>query len=140
MRFTVFTDFAFRILILLAIEPDQRITIRNIAERYGISRNHLMKIVNVLTREEIVSATRGPKGGLRLARPADRITVGEIVRVTEEDMQLVECFGPDDQCVISPACRLKDVLGQSLTAFLNVLDGYSLADLVGNKRDLKKLL
>ena len=140
MRFTVFTDFAFRILILLAIEPDQRITIRNIAERYGISRNHLMKIVNVLTREEIVSATRGPKGGLRLARPADRITVGEIVRVTEEDMQLVECFGPDDQCVISPACRLKDVLDQSLTAFLNVLDGYSLADLVGNKRDLKKLL
>ncbi len=140
MRFTVFTDFAFRVLILLALEPDRKMTIRDIAQRYGISRNHLMKIVNVLTREELVTATRGPKGGLRLARQADQITVGEIVRVTEEDMQLVECYGHNDKCVISPACRLKDVLGQSLKAFMGVLDTYSLQDLVGNERALKKLL
>lgn len=140
MRLTVFTDYALRVLIYLALDPDRRVTIRDIADAYGISRNHLMKVVNSLTRAELVEASRGVNGGLTLAHPADEITVGEVVRKTEDDIDLVECFRSDNQCVITPECVLKNVFGQARAAFLSVLDEQTIADLVAPAQRLRKRL
>jgi Rrf2 family nitric oxide-sensitive transcriptional repressor len=140
MRFTVFTDYAFRVLMYLALDPEHRATIHDIAEGYGVSKNHLMKVVNFLTRSGLVTASRGPHGGLELAWPADEIMVGEVVRLTEDNLQLVECFGPDDQCAITSACALKPILGESLQAFFGVLDKYSIQDLIKRRTQLKRLL
>lgn len=140
MRLTVFTDYAFRVLIYLALQPGSRVTIRDIASGYDISRNHLMKVVNGLTRAEFVDASRGVNGGLILARPADEITLGAVIRHTEEDFALVECFRPDNRCRITPVCALKGVLGEAQDAFLDVLDGYSVADLVTEPAGLRQIL
>ncbi|MGB5586404.1 MAG: Rrf2 family transcriptional regulator, partial [Gammaproteobacteria bacterium] len=136
MRLTVFTDYALRVLMYLAVNPEQRVTIRDVAEGYGISRNHLMKVVNKLTRAELVDASRGVNGGLRLARAPEEITIGEVVRKTEDEIALVECFRADNQCIITPECALKDVFGEAQTAFLDVLDSYTLADLMAPRSRL----
>ncbi|MAF82916.1 MAG: Rrf2 family transcriptional regulator [Gammaproteobacteria bacterium] len=140
MRITVFTDYAFRVLIYLALNPERRVTINNIADDYGISKNHLMKVVNLLANAGLVTASRGPQGGLKLAQQADKIMVGEIIRLTEDNIQLVECFRPDNGCAITPACELKAILDESLRAFFGVLDKYSLQNLVIHRSDLQKLL
>ena len=140
MRLTVFTDYALRVLMYLAVKPEQRVTIRDVAESYGISRNHLMKVVNKLTRAELVEASRGVNGGLKLARAPEAITVGEVVRKTEDEIALVECFRADNQCIITPECALKNVFGEAQTAFLDVLDAYTLADLMAPKSRLAKRL
>ena len=139
MHFTVFTDYAFRVLICLALDQERRVTIRDIAEKYGISKNHLMKVVNLLTQAGLVTASRGPRGGLMLAWQANEIKVGDIVRLTEDSIELAECFGADNQCVITPACGLKTILGESLQAFFNVLDKYSIQDLVESRTRLNSL-
>lgn len=140
MRLTAFTDYALRVMIYLALDPDDRATIKDIADDYGISKNHLMKVVNVLAKGGYVIANRGPGGGLELARPARDITVGEVVRLTEDTLQLVECFGADNQCSITPACMLKGIFNESLQAMFGVLDAYSVQDLVKRRTELKKLL
>jgi len=140
MHFTVFTDYAFRVLIYLALDPERRVTINDIATSYGISKNHLMKVVNLLAKEGIVTASRGANGGLILSKPADEIMVSEIVRLTEDSFRPVECFRPDNQCIISPACGWKVVLGEALQAFNDVLAKYSVQDLIEKKVQLKKLL
>ncbi|MCP4001880.1 MAG: Rrf2 family transcriptional regulator [Gammaproteobacteria bacterium] len=139
MHFTVFTDYAFRVLIYLALEPDSRVTINDIAESYSISKNHLMKVANLLAQAGVINSSRGSNGGLELARQADKIMVGEIVRLTEDSFQPVECFKADNQCIITPACGLRVALGDALQAFNEVLDNYSIQDLIGKKVQLKKL-
>ena len=133
MRLTVFTDYALRVLIYLALDPERRVTIRDIADAYGISRNHLMKVVNSLTRAELVEASRGVNGGLTLAHPADEITVGEVVRKTEDDFDLVECFRADNQCAITPECVLKHVFGQAQAAFLSEAEKHNPYTLKGHR-------
>lgn len=140
MRLTVFTDYALRVLMYLALDPERRVTIRDVAEAYGISRNHLMKVVNKLSRAGIVESSRGVNGGLWLARPPEEITVGEVVRGTEDDLALVECFRPDNQCVITPECELKRVFGSALQAFLDTLDSRTIADLVEPSQRLRRRL
>jgi len=140
MHFTAFTDLAFRILIYLALDTKRRTTISDIAGIYGVSKNHLMKVVNQLTRAGIVEANRGPNGGLLLARLPKEVTVGEVVRLTEGNVEIVECFRADNQCTITPACTLKSILGESLEAFFDVLDNYTVQDLVKNRTQLEKLL
>jgi len=140
MQFTAFTDFAFRVLIYLALDTERRTTISDIAKQYGVSKNHLMKVVNQLTRAGIVDASRGPNGGLILARAPNEVSVGEVVRLTEDKFELVECFRADNQCAITPACTLKSVFAEALEALFEVLDGYSIEDLVTNKVQLKALL
>jgi len=140
MRLTVFTDYAFRVLIYLALDPEQRTTIHDIAEDYGISRNHLMKVVNLLAKAGMVSASRGTNGGLELACQANEIMVGDVVRLTEENFQIVECMGSNDQCAITPACVLNAILDKSLQAFFGILDDYSIQDLIKNKTRLMHLL
>jgi len=140
MRLTVFTDYALRVLIYLALEPERRVRIREVAEGYGISHNHLMKVVNKLTRAELVEASRGVNGGLILARPPDDITVGEVVRKCEDDIALVECFRQDNQCVITADCVLAKVFGHALDEFMTILDQYTVADLVAPRQKLRKRL
>lgn len=141
MRLTSYTDYAFRVLIFLALRREAGSTIQEIAEHYAISRNHLMKVVQQLGQLGYVETTRGRGGGLRLAvEPAD-LRLGELVRHTEEDMELVECFDRENnQCVISGVCRLQSVLSDALKAWLAVMDSYTLADLVTNPVALRKAI
>ncbi len=129
MRLTQFTDYSLRLLIYAASHTDRRITIEEVAVSYDISRNHLMKVANHLTREGYLKAIRGRSGGLTLARPAAEIGLGMVVRATEPDFAVVECFTATDRCRITPACRLKGVLGSAIGAFMAELDQHTLADL-----------
>jgi Rrf2 family transcriptional regulator, nitric oxide-sensitive transcriptional repressor len=141
MRLTAYTDFSLRVLMYLALHPDRRPTIAEIAERYGISKAHLMKVVYQLGLMGYVETIRGKGGGLRLAKRLEDITVGEIVRRTEPDMALVACFDPGQPaCVIAPACRLKGKLGEARAAFLKVLDDCTLAEVMENRPALEVLL
>lgn len=140
MRLTVFTDYALRVLMYLALDPGRRVTIRDVAEDYGVSRNHLMKVVNKLTRAEFVESSRGVNGGLLLAHAPEDIVVGDVVRHTEDDFALVECFRDDNACVITPSCHLKQVLYEARESFFGVLDSYTIADLVQDHRGLTRLL
>ena len=141
MRLTAYTDFSLRVLMYLALHPDRRPTIAEIAERYGISKAHLMKVVYQLGLMGYVETIRGKGGGLTLARRLEDITVGEIVRRTEPDMALVACFeAGEPTCVIAPACRLKGKLGEARAAFLKVLDDCTLAEVMGNRPALEVLL
>lgn len=140
MRLTYFSDYAFRVLMYLALNAGRRCTIREVSDAYGISRAHLMKVVNLLTREGFVLAQRGPTGGLTLAMPAAQIRLGDVIRKTEEDLGLVECFRPDNACVLTPACLLAPTLAKALQAFLAELDSKTVADLVSNDQPLRQIL
>ena len=140
MRLTTFSDYALRVLMFLAVRDDRKSTIGEISERYGISKNHLMKVVSLLTRQGFVLSTRGPGGGLFLARRAEEIVIGDVIRKTEDDLALVECFRSGNACTISNHCKLGPVLGQALKAFVAVLDGVTLADIVSNRGQLRTSL
>lgn len=122
----------------LALNESRRSTIREISEAYGISRNHLMKVVQRLAVLGYVDSTRGVGGGLSLGRPADDIRLGRVVMDMEPDMALVECMRPDGQCAISSACRLAGALDRALAAFIDTLNQSTLADLV-RPGDAKRL-
>lgn len=131
MRLTLHTDHALRLLMFLAIAPDELHTIEEIAQRYNISRNHLMKIAQTLAQAGFIASLRGRGGGLRLGRAAESINLGAVVRATEDGFTLVECFDrKHNTCLISPACGLRGPLEEALQAFLAVLDRYCLDDLV----------
>lgn len=133
MRLTQWTDYSLRVLMYCAIHAEraQPVTITEIAEVHGISRSHLMKIVQELSARGLLETTRGRGGGVRLLQPAQAITVGAVVRATETDFALVECFDAErNQCRLRGRCRLQGVLEQALAAYLAVLDGVTLADLV----------
>lgn len=134
MQLTRYSDYSFRVLIYLALDPGRLATIDEIASHYGISKAHLTKVVHELGLRGYVETVRGRGGGLRLARPAEAIGVGELVRDSEASLALVECFEPRGACVIEPACGLRPVLQEALAAFLAVLDRYTLADLVARRR------
>ncbi len=139
MRLTTYTDYALRVLMYLGLRGDELSTIQEIAEQYGISKNHLMKLVHVLGRLGYVETIRGKNGGLRLARRPEAITVGEIIRRMEPDMALVECFRTTDvHCRIVRTCILQNALGEALSRFLETLDGYTLADLLAPAEDLSR--
>lgn len=141
MRLTTFTDYCLRVLMHVAVREGGSVTIDEIAESYGISRNHLMKVVSRLGQLGYLATARGRGGGVRLAMQPSEINLGRLVRQTEEDMALVECFQSEGTgCVVAPCCRLKGVLREALAGFLAVLDGYTLADLVGPRRQLARLL
>lgn len=129
MRLTQFTDYALRLLIYAATNGERLVTIEEASDVYGISRNHLMKVANLLTREGYLRAVRGRSGGLTLARPATEINLGAVVRATEPDFAMVECFTDANRCRITPGCRLKTILNRALKAFIAELDQHSLADL-----------
>jgi len=133
MRLTQYTDFSIRVLIYLGLNPQRRCTIQEIADDYGISRNHLMKVVQQLAQAGYVESTRGSGGGLKLGKPVEQINLAEVVEEMEPDFALVECFRENNQCVITPACRLPPMLARAARAFLDVLKDHTLADLLGSK-------
>ncbi|MCF6284861.1 MAG: Rrf2 family transcriptional regulator [Candidatus Hydrogenedentes bacterium] len=140
MQLTQYSDYAFRTLIYLAISTENA-TITEIAEHYQISRNHLVKVVHNLGKLGYITTTRGRQGGLRLAMPPEQINIGEVVRKTEPNFNLVECFDREkNQCVITPACKLMGILGEAFQAFTDVLDQYTLADMTTNRDDLRDCL
>lgn len=135
MRLTDFSDYALRMLMYAAATRDRLITIEETAEVYGVSRAHLMKVANQLTRAGFLRAVRGRSGGLSLARPPEDIRLGDVLRATEPDFELAECFAPDNECRITPCCRLRGVLQEALAAFIATLDRHTLADLILNPED-----
>ena len=141
MRLTVYTDFSLRLLMYLAVKEDGLATIAEVAESYGISRNHLMKVAHQLGLAGYVATVRGKNGGLRLARPAETVILGDVVRRTEPDLALVPCFHPvEAPCAIWPKCVLREAMQNALEAFLKTLDGYTLADLARPASQLRVLL
>lgn len=130
MRMTVLSDYSLRVLMYLAARPERLVTIQEIATAYGISENHLMKVVNGLSRNGFVETVRGRGGGMRLGKAPHDISIGAVLRRTEDDFNLVECFGEDDTCRITKVCRLKRILEKALHAYLSELDRWTLADVV----------
>lgn len=138
MQLTSFTDYGLRALIYMASLPADKMTsISEVTEVYGVSRNHMVKIINQLSREGFVTAVRGKNGGIRLGKSAESIRIGDVVRALEP-LSLVNCSG--DFCHITPACRLKQVLQQAVKNFLEELDSHTLADMVEDNPPLYKLL
>lgn len=140
MRLTDYTDYSLRALMYLGLNRDRLVTIRDIADVYGVSKNHLMKVVHQLGLAGLVETVRGRSGGLRLGKEPEEINLGLVVRGTEPDFVMVECFNRDsNECILSPACELQDILRQATTAYLDVLGRYTLADLLKNSNHLRKL-
>ena len=142
MRMTMYTDFSLRVLMYVgAKEQSELSTIQEISTAYGISKNHLMKVTYELGKHGYIETIRGRGGGIRLAFPPASINIGEVVRKTEDDFYLVECFNcAANRCVITPVCKLRRVLHEALVAYLAVLDTYTLQDLLVNKDELGAIL
>lgn len=140
MHLTLHSDYALRVLIALGVADDRRGTIGSIATRYGISRNHLMKVCHRLQRLGYVEGIRGKGGGLRLAHEPETIRIGTVLRAMEPGFELIECFTAANRCVITPACRLRGMFAEALAEFFVVLDRHTLADLLGNAPELITLL
>ena len=141
MQLTLYTDYSLRVLIYLGLRRDRLSTVSEIAQSYGISRNHLVKVVHNLSTLGFIVSTRGKGGGLSLARAPEQINIGDVVRNTEQNFNIVECFdGKNRNCPITAVCRLKGVLGDAANAFLRVLDGHTLADVLKNEQRLSVVL
>ncbi|AZT84982.1 Rrf2 family transcriptional regulator [Marinobacter sp. NP-4(2019)] len=133
MHITRYTDYSMRVLIYLAVQGDRLATIQEIADSYDISKNHLMKVVHQLNKKGYIETIRGKKGGIRLHMAPEDINIGVLVRETEQDMSIVECFSSNNACRITPVCGLKSMFAEALKAFLETLDKYTLADVVQNQ-------
>lgn len=142
VRLTLYTDYSLRVLLYLGVKGKDRLsTIQEIADAYNISKNHLMKVTYELGQLGYIETVRGRGGGIRLAVDPNEINIGKVVRHTEEDFQIVECFSNENNmCKISPACQLKNALFEALNAYLNVLDQYTIGDFLLSKDELFKLL
>lgn len=138
----MYTDFSLRILIYLGSkEPGTLSTVQEISSAYNISKNHLMKVTFELGKAGFIQTVRGRNGGIQLAEQPENINIGVVVRKMEDDFHLVECFDREhNRCPIAPVCGLRGVLGQALQAYLAILDGYTLEDLLVNRQGLREIL
>lgn len=140
MNLTQYTDFSLRTLMFLAV-AERSSTISEVASAFGISRNHLVKVVHRLAKQEFIISTRGKSGGIALARSPHRIRIGDVVRAMEPRFRLAECFDAEtNRCPITPVCRLTGVLREAEAAFLAVLNQYTLHDVVTNRDALRQYL
>ena len=142
MNLKKYTDYGLRVLIFTGLKREGELaSIKEISSVFNISTNHLGKIVHELTKMGLIESVRGRNGGIRLAKPADDMNVGQIVRMLERDFVVLECFEKDtNHCVISPGCTLKHALNKALHAFFKVLDGYTIQDLIHNEHELRELM
>jgi Rrf2 family transcriptional regulator, nitric oxide-sensitive transcriptional repressor len=140
MRLTLHTDYSLRVLIHVGVADGELITITDIAKAFDISKQHLMKVVNNLSQKGYLDTVRGRGGGIRLSRAPRDINVGEVVRQTEETLGVVGCLEQRGYCPIQRVCELRRVFDEATQAFLAVLDGYTLADLIKPRKALSSLL
>src|SRR5699024_3513229 len=142
MRLTQYTDYALRILMYLSVkEGNDKTTITEVTTAYGISRNHLTKVIHHLGILELIETTRGRGGGFTLAKKPEDISIGYVVRHMEEDFFVVECFNRDNNnCILTPVCKLPAVLNEALQAFFTVLDKYTIADITAKPEAYKEIL
>lgn len=140
MRLTLHTDFALRVLIQVGLNGGKLTTIADIAESFDISKQHLMKIVNDLSQQGYLHTLRGRNGGIRLQRDPHDINIGQVVRDTEDKLDVIGCLERKGYCQIERVCVLRGALREATEAFLDVLDGYTLADLIKPHRALLALL
>jgi len=141
MQLTFYSDYSLRILMYLALRRPERVRVSEIAKRFDISLNHLLKVVPNLAQAGFITSHRGKRGGIELARSPEEINIGELVRYTEGPLRLVECFDPaKNRCVISLACGLAPILQEACDSFLATLDRYTLADLIAKRARLIRLL
>jgi Rrf2 family nitric oxide-sensitive transcriptional repressor len=141
VHLTQFSDYSLRLAIYLACHPERMISVDEVSRAYGISRHHLVKVVQMLTDLGVVEAQRGRGGGMRLARDPSEINLGWLIRRTEPHLDLVECFNLEtNTCPIAPACALKTALRRAQAAFLGILSEYTLDQLLGRRSDLVSLL
>ena len=142
MKLTNYMDYSLRVLIFLATKnSNELVNIKDIADSYSISKNHLMKVIYELGKLGYVETIRGRNGGIRLGKVPELINIGEVIRNTEDDFNIVECFsGEKNNCILSPVCGLKHVLNKALSAYLDVLDQYTLQDIIVNQDHIRKLL
>jgi Rrf2 family transcriptional regulator, nitric oxide-sensitive transcriptional repressor len=130
LQLTLHADYSLRVLLYLAENPGRVVPTQEISKAYGISRNHLVRVVQTLAAHSFVKVSAGRKGGAALGHPPADINLGQVVRKAEPNFRIVECFDPEtNTCPIMAVCKLKGVLGEALESFLRVLDGYTLADL-----------
>lgn len=137
MHITRYTDYSLRVLIFLAAEGDRLATIQEVADSHDISKNHLMKVVHQLNKKGYIETVRGKKGGMRLNMAPEDINIGILVRETEQDLNIVECFSSKGACKIKPVCGLKSMFEEALKAFLGVLDQYTLTDVIQGQHQLQ---
>ncbi|WP_232696528.1 RrF2 family transcriptional regulator [Brevibacillus daliensis] len=130
MRLSKFSDFSFRILITLAASPDELYTVERLASELELSLNHLKKVVHLLAKEGYIKSTKGRYGGLRLGKRPDEINLGELLKLTEGDFSLAECFMEGGTCTLSPHCKLKGVLSIAMRNFLKEFDNRTLQDII----------
>jgi Rrf2 family transcriptional regulator, nitric oxide-sensitive transcriptional repressor len=137
MKLTQYSDLGLRLMMYLALRKGESVTIQEVSDRFGVSKNHMVKISHQLTQSGLIESTRGRNGGVRLSRPPESINIEQALRATEDNFDLVECFNAlQNRCVISDVCRLSGVFDTALTAFFKVLQAISLADLVKNRKAL----
>lgn len=141
MRLTQATNYSVRVLLYCAANPDRPSRVADIAESFGMSETHLFKILKVLVDEGFIATLRGRNGGIRLGKPADQITIGEVVRAAEENFHLADCFDDDGHdCPLIQNCEYNRILREALDAFFGVLDRYTVADVAKDRTDLRFLL
>jgi Rrf2 family transcriptional regulator, nitric oxide-sensitive transcriptional repressor len=136
VKLTRYTDYALRVLIYVGLRSDTQVSIREMASRYDISENHLMKVVQDLGRAGFLITSRGRGGGVRLGRTSESIRIGDVVRLTELDFDIADC----ESCSLSGKCRLTSIFTDATGAFLAVLDRYTLADVIRSGDPLRALL
>jgi Rrf2 family nitric oxide-sensitive transcriptional repressor len=140
MKLTQYSDLGLRMLMYLALRYGNTSTIQEVSVRFAVSKNHMVKISHQLTKSGLIESVRGRNGGIRLAKPPESISVEEALYATEDNFDFVECFGPDNHCIISDVCKLSGVLNNARKAFFSVLRQVSLADLVKGGKTLEKTL
>lgn len=140
MHLTTYSDYSMRVLVYLSLEREKLVTIADIARAYNISENHLMKVVHHLALEGYIETVRGKGGGMRLARKPENINIGKLIRKTEGDNGLLACTYEVSNCCIQTSCDLVEILREAYSALYDVLDKYTLADLIKNQPPLARIL
>ncbi|MEL6440086.1 MAG: Rrf2 family transcriptional regulator [Cyanobacteria bacterium J06621_8] len=142
MQLSLHSDYALRLLMQLAANPERLCTISDVARTYQISKNHLVKVAHLLVREGFVESVRGRSGGLRMSKPPSMITVADVLRITENELTVLDCLreSAEKTCPVDGCCRLKAALAKATEAFLEVLDSYTIEDIVKENRNLQILL
>lgn len=140
MQLTHYTDYSLRVLIYLSVNLERKVTIKEISSSFNISKNHLVKVVHKLVNLGYISSVPGVKGGLTLAKPANKINLAQVIKAMEPSFFIADCFNPNGHCLISPICDLQGILATALAAFMKTLENYTIADITKKPNTFRSLL